>query len=266
MRYSIHDGPGIRTTVFFKGCPLSCKWCHNPEGIKKKPEQTFNEKKCINCGLCQNDQFDKCPAGARETIGHEITASDLLKEINKDTLFYEQSSGGVTFSGGEPFSQADFLMEVLTCCKKDYIHTAIDTCGFCETETILKAAEITGCFLYDIKFIDGQKHKDYCGVSNDLILKNLKSLSGTKTKLLIRIPVIPLINDSLREMTDIFNFINDFPNIETVNLLPYHNIHSDKYSRLGKQYELSDISGNESPNINDIKKIFSGRFSTRIGG
>ena len=162
--------------------------------------------------------------------------------------------------------QPDFLLDILSCCKKDYVNTAVDTCGFCDTEIILKAAEIANCFLYDIKFIDPQKHKDYCGVSNELILKNLKCLSETKTKLLIRIPVIPSVNDSLPEMNGIFNFIKGFPNIETVHLLPYHNIHSDKYNRLGKKYKLQEISGCESPNINAIVKIFNGRFNTKIGG
>ena len=266
MRYSIHDGPGIRTTVFFKGCPLSCIWCHNPEGIEHKPEQTFNVKKCINCGFCQNEHFDKCPAGARETIGYEINISELMNEIKKDNLFYEQSGGGITFSGGEPLLQPEFLLDVLAGCKKEYINTAIDTCGFCETEIIKKAAEITDCFLYDIKFIDPHKHKDYCGVSNELILKNLKYLCETKVKLYIRIPVIPSINDDLPEMTGIFNFIKDFPNIETVHFLPYHNIHSDKYKRLGKKYGLPEISGGESPNMKAILNIFNGRFKTKIGG
>jgi len=237
MFYSIHDGPGIRTTVFFKGCPLSCKWCHNPESLNDNTE-----------------------------TGYEITASGLIKEIAKDTLFYEQSGGGVTFSGGEPFSQADFLLEILAQCKKEYIHTAIDTCGYCDTATLLKAAEIADCFLYDIKFINPEKHEKYCGVSNSLILENLKKLSGVKTKLYIRIPVIPAINDSLPEMTEIFEFIKDFKNIEKVHLLPYHNIQSDKYKRLGKQYELSEISAEESQNMNAIVKLFNNRFRTKVGG
>ena len=256
MRCSIHDGPGIRTTVFFKGCPLSCKWCHNPESFEPQPEKTSGE-----------------------TVGYEITITDLMKEINKDALFFEQScgepspfgpgggsGGGVTFSGGEPFFQTDFLLEILTECKKDYIRAAIDTCGYCDTEILLKAAQIADCFLYDIKFMDCGLHQKYCGVPNDLILKNLKSLSETKTKLLIRIPVIPGINDNLPEMASIFDFIKDFPNIETVHLLPYHNIHSEKYKRLGKQYELPGLSSEKSPNMNAIEQIFSGRFRTKIGG
>jgi len=266
MRYSIHDGPGIRTTVFLKGCPLSCKWCHNPESLEQKPQRIFNPKKCISCGFCQKWHWDKCPTGARETIGYELFVGDLMKEISKDALFYEQSGGGVTFSGGEPFSQAEFLLEALCRCQEDCIHTAIDTCGYCDTAALLKAAEKTGCFLYDIKCIDPQKHEQYCGVSNDLILKNLKCLSETKTRLLIRIPVIPSINDNMPEMTGIFEFIQDFTTIETVHLLPYHNIHSDKYNRLGKNYELSEISGEESPNMSAIVQLFSRKFRTKIGG
>ena len=273
MRYSIHDGPGIRTSVFFKGCPLSCKWCHNPESLEQAPQQVFNPKKCINCGRCKinADGFKKidadiCPTGARETIGYEITVSHLMREINKDIFFYEQSGGGVTFSGGEPFSQVDFLLEVLSQCKNDHISAAVDTCGFCSTDALLKAAEITGYFLYDIKFFDSKKHEKYCGVPNDLILENLKRLSKTKTKLLIRIPVIPSINDNEAEMAAIFNFIKDFENIETVHFLPYHNIHSEKYKKLEKHYELSDITNEESPNMSAVVKLFSGRFRTKVGG
>ena len=261
MRYSVHDGPGIRTTVFFKGCPLTCKWCHNPESIEQKPQQIFNPNKCIKCGHC-----DDCPTGARETIGYEITVLELMKEINKDILFFEQSGGGVTFSGGEPLSQAEFLLEALSQCRKDYINTAIDTSGFCQTDYILEAADMANCFLYDIKFIDPVLHEKYCGVSNDLILKNLKKLAETKTMLLIRIPVIPAVNDDIGEMTGIFDFIRDIKNIEAVHLLPYHNIQTDKYKRIGKQYELSGISGDESPNMEKIKSMFSEKFRTKVGG
>ena len=134
MRYSVHDGPGIRTTVFFKGCPLSCRWCHNPESISPEPQQVFNEKKCIKCGRCTaadngvvTENGDKCPTGARETIGYEMTVPELMREINKDRPFYEQSEGGVTFSGGEPLYQAEFLLEALARCREEHINTAIDT-------------------------------------------------------------------------------------------------------------------------------------------
>jgi pyruvate formate lyase activating enzyme len=267
MHYSVHDGPGIRTTVFFKGCPLSCKWCHNPESLDLQPQQVFNEKKCINCGYCAGKAGGgNCPTGARETIGYEISVPELMKEIKKDLLFYEQSGGGVTFSGGEPLYQANFLLEALKSCKEDYINTAIDTSGFCDTASLLKAAETAGYFLYDVKFIDSVKHEKYCGVPNDIILKNLECLAETNAKLLIRIPVIPGVNDGITEMTGIYNFIKGIKNIETVHLLPYHNIQTDKYKKIGKQYELSEIPNDESPNIGEIKSLFSSGFRTKIGG
>jgi pyruvate formate lyase activating enzyme len=267
MRYSIHDGPGIRTTVFFKGCPLSCKWCHNPESLNPEPQKIFNPAKCIHCGRCAGAaDYDNCPTGARETIGYEINSAALMREIAKDLPFYEQSRGGVPFSGGEPLYQADFLLNILTQCRKEYINTAIDTSGFCDTGALLAAAELADYILYDIKFSDPRKHEQYCGASNELILKNLKLLSETKVKLLIRIPVIPSINDDLSEMTGIYEYIKPFTNIETVHILPYHSIHSDKYKKLGKDYELSDISGADSSNINEIIQLFGGTFPTKVGG
>ena len=268
MHYSVHDGPGIRTTVFFKGCPLSCKWCHNPESRGQRGEHIFNPQKCIKCGRCGNcvSGAVNCPTGAREIIGYEITVPELMEEIKKDLLFYESSGGGVTFSGGEPLYQADFLLEVLEQCGKDYINTAIDTSGYCDTETILKAAEMANYFLYDIKFMDSEKHEKYCGAPNDLILKNLERLAETKTKLLIRIPVIPTVNDDLEEMRKILNFIKNIRNIEFIHLLPYHNIQTDKYKRIGMIYELPDISGDESPNMPEIKSLFETKFRTKVGG
>ena len=268
MRYSVHDGPGIRTTVFFKGCPMSCKWCHNPESFDPKPQNVFNPHKCIKCGYCGagKEGGGDCPTGARETIGYEISVQELMKEINKDRLFYEQSGGGVTFSGGEPFYQEKFLLSILESCKEDYIGTAIDTTGFCDTAVIKKAAELTKYFLYDLKFIDNVKHEKYCGVPNDIVLKNLEHLSEMKTKLILRIPVIPTINDDIPEMTAIFEFIKGFKNITAVNLLPYHNIQTDKYKRIGKQYELSEISSSESQNMGVIKSMFESKFRTKIGG
>ena len=261
MHYSVHDGPGIRTTVFLKGCPLSCQWCHNPEGIDPAPQRIFDAEKCIKCGHCDN-----CPTGARETIGYEMTVPELMNEIRKDALFYEQSGGGVTFSGGEPFCQPDFLLETLEQCRDDFINTAVDTSGFCDTRLILRAAEIAGCFLYDIKFMDSVKHEKYCGVPNGLILENLKNLANTKTKLLIRIPVVPGINDDMNEMRLIFNFIKNYQNITAVHLLPYHNLQAHKYKKIGKHYELENISGSESPNMNEIHKLFGGKFAVKIGG
>jgi pyruvate formate lyase activating enzyme len=273
MRYSVHDGPGIRTTVFFKGCPLSCKWCHNPESLDPHPQQIFDESKCIKCGHCMPALADptynannECPTGARVSIGYEITVPQLMDEISKDIMFYEQSGGGVSFSGGEPTYHGEFLLEVLARCSEEYINTAIDTSGFCDTETLIKVAKLSNYILYDIKFIDSAKHLLYCGVPNDLILHNLKCLSKTKTKLLIRIPVIPTINDDMQEMNGIFEFLKTIGNIETVHLLPYHNIHVNKYKKTGILYELSGISGAQSPNMDKIQNLFGSRFKTKIGG
>jgi pyruvate formate lyase activating enzyme len=157
-------------------------------------------------------------------------------------------------------------LEALARCREDYINTAIDTSGFCDTQTMLKVAELSNYVLFDIKFIDSTKHNRYCGVPNDLILHNLKCLSEIMTKLLIRIPVIPTINDDMVEMTGIFEFIKNIGNIETVHLLPYHNIHANKYKKAGMQYELSEISGTQSTNLDEIQKLFSTRFRTKIGG
>lgn len=261
MRYSVHDGPGIRTTVFFKGCPLSCQWCHNPESLSIEPQQVFHPNKCIHCGNCDN-----CPTGARETIGYEITSEALMKEILKDLPFYDQSGGGVTFSGGEPLYQPEFLMEMLDLCKKEYIRTAVDTSGYCDEKTFMRVAEKADLFLYDVKFFDRDKHEKYCGVPNEIILKNLAALSKTRKKILIRIPVIPTVNDDLEEMTKIYHFIKDFKNVEMVHLLPYHNIQSEKYKRLEKEYLLSDLSSDESPNMAALAELFGASFRTKIGG
>lgn len=268
MKYSIHDGPGIRTTVFLKGCPLSCRWCHNPEGINISPQTVFYPNKCIKCGNCTFVNGGKvCPTGAREVLGYDISAADLMSEIKKDLLFYEQSGGGVTFSGGEPLYQPDFLLSMLEKCEDEYIHTAVDTSGFCERNIIVKAAERAKLMLFDVKFFDEEKHIEYCGVSNKIILENLKALSETKVKINIRIPVIPSVNNDIREMRNICEYIKGYRNIVNVNLLPYHNLQSEKYKRLNMKYKMPEIPIGEICNIYDIKNIFeSYNFKTKIGG
>ena len=271
-RYSIHDGPGIRTTVFFKGCPLSCKWCHNPESQSPAPQRIFNAEKCIRCGLCGEaargaaGSDAHCPSGARETIGYEISADALMREIAQDALFYEQSGGGVTFSGGEPLQQAGFVLEMLERCAQECISTAIDTSGCCDTGSLCAVAETADYFLYDIKFMNSEKHEQYCGAANSLILKNLTLLAGTKTKLYIRIPVIPSINDDMREMAEIYKFIRDFTNIAAIHLLPYHTMQSAKYKKIGKEFALADIPGTESPNMREIQALFETTFPVKVGG
>ena len=191
QKYSIHDGPGIRTAVFLKGCPLDCWWCHNPEGKKLMPEPIYHKEKCIKCGRCD----DICPTGARETIGREMTVGQVIKEVEKDFAFYEQSGGGVTFTGGEPFIQFDFLYALISECREKGIHTAIETCGHTSWENLREASKYTDLFLYDLKLIDGEKHRRYTGVSNKLILENLREIAAIHSNICVRIPLIPGIND-----------------------------------------------------------------------
>lgn len=269
MKYSVHDGPGIRTAVFLKGCPLSCRWCHNPEGIDSEPQTAFYPNKCIKCGNCGKS----CPSGAREVIGYVISLEDLICDIKKDLLFYEQSGGGVTFSGGEPLTQPDFVIAALERCREEYIHTAVDTSGYCDEDIILKVSKLAGIFLYDIKFFDEEKHIEYCGVSNKIILENLKAITecGTSSKaakIIIRVPVIPGVNDDMREMENICGYIADLniSNILEVHLLPYHDIQADKYKRLGIEYKMPIVSC-DGENIYNIKKLFEKHnFKVKIGG
>lgn len=256
MKYSIHDGPGIRTTVFFKGCPLSCKWCHNPESINPEPQQLFYDNR-VDPETGKN--------GVWETAGYRIAPEKLMEEIRKDVIFYDSSGGGVTFSGGEPLYQHEFLLEMLERCKEEYIHTAVDTSGFCNTDIIRKVAGLARLFLYDVKFASSDKHRQYCGVPNEVILRNLHEINGM-AKILIRIPVIPGINDSIEEMTAIAEAIKGVK-AEMLHLLPYHNIQSEKYKRLGVEYTLGDVPTGDTADLDGLQKLFqSYGYKTKIGG
>lgn len=266
MKYSIHDGPGIRTTVFFKGCPLSCWWCHNPESQEKKEQLMLfpnrcigcrvcidlckqgaikvidgmvitNKKKCIHCGDCTK----ACFAEAREIAGKTMTADEVVAEILRDKDFYQQSKGGVTFSGGEPLMQSSFLIGILKEMKRLGIHTAIDTCGFASKETIKEVSQLADLFLYDLKHMDPEKHEKYTGVPNHTILENLKLLRDLNKEIIIRIPIIPDINNSEEDLMAFRDFIKTLPNIKMVNLLPYHKIGQEKYNRLGKPYKMPNV-------------------------
>ena len=219
-RYAINDGPGIRITVFLKGCPLSCAWCHNPEGISKKAQKLYTASRCIGCEqcveVCEQEACvltpdgivtdrercivcgqcaDICPTKATEISGDQMTVEQLMKIIRRETLVMDQSEGGVTFSGGEPLMQHKFLLEILETCGREGIHRCVDTTGFANTEILLKVAEKTEHFLYDLKMMDSEKHKKYTGVPNEKILENLKALSATGAKIDIRIPLIHGVND-----------------------------------------------------------------------
>jgi len=243
-RFSINDGPGIRTTVFFKGCPLNCIWCHNPESQSDFPETW---EKCVNL---DNQDFKM-----RIEIGGWSLVNEVMEEIAKDRVFYDESSGGVTFSGGEPLAQPEFLAELIEACISAGLHTAIDTSGFCSGETISRIAPLTDLFLFDLKLMDDQAHNEFTGVSVIQILENLKFLLDNKYKVIIRFPVIPGINDHTENVHSMIRWLSPFrQTIVKVDLLPFHKTGRGKYHRLGKEEKMMDI-----PDIRpgDLEKLRS---------
>lgn len=279
QRYSIHDGPGIRTTIFLKGCPLNCWWCQNPESQSSGQEMVFwgdrcigcracsticpsnaiqiknyipitEKEKCILCGKC----IEKCPALAREMIGETLTTKEVIKEIEKDLIFYEESGGGVTFSGGEPLGQSEFLERLLNACREKKIHTAVDTSGYISWEILNKINPKVDLFLYDLKLMDNERHKKYTGVSNEIILENLEKLSSVHNNIFIRFPVIPGINDDYQNIKEMGKFLSSLK-IAQVNLLPYHYIGIDKYRRLGRNCKLVTTQPPSKEKLSEISEI-----------
>jgi pyruvate formate lyase activating enzyme len=291
-RFSIHDGPGIRTTVFLKGCPLACRWCHNPESQVPEIERMFRPDRCVRCGACltactvgaisQNGQSfriddDKCTlcgacaeacyAEAREMVGRRIEVSVLMHEIEQDIVFYDQSGGGVTISGGEPLMQPHFLRDLLKACRKAEIHTALDTCGFAAWETLDAIRQYVDLFLYDLKPMDDRQHREFTGVSNQPILRNLLSLSQLGHDIILRIPVIPGITDGDKNIQRLAAFVAKLPRLQGIDLLPYHGIAADKYKRLGKEYTMRDIHPPTRAELLRIRHLFAEQgLHVRTGG
>ena len=252
QRNSFVDGPGIRTTVFFKGCNLRCRWCHNPESQSFEKQMLFYKDKCTGCGKCREvcpnhlqscDFCGKCelycPAEARKICGREYTSDEVLAEVIKDKAFYENSGGGVTFSGGECMLQLDFLLEILEKCKSAGIHTAVDTAGNVPWKSFEKILPFTDLFLYDIKAFGAELHRKGTGVSNELILENLKNLSG-RADIIVRIPVIGGYNDNDEEIRQIADFLKQIKIIKA-ELLPYHAMGEHKYTALGRNTESFNV-------------------------
>lgn len=254
-KYAIHDGPGIRTTVFLKGCPLSCWWCHNPEGRGCKP-QTMTKTLKVD-----GREFVK-----EETMGREMSVDEVMAEISKDITFYDESGGGVTFSGGEVFMQVEFLKSLLEKCKKKDIHTCVDTTGYVQPEILKSVFPLVDMFLYDIKLIDDKEHIRYTGVSNEKILSNLKLIRQSGKDVRVRFPVIPEITDSDENVRGVAKFVSSLGGVE-VDLLPYHRIGSDKYKRLKMDYLMPDVQPPSKDRMAEISNLFAKQgISTHIGG
>lgn len=239
-RMAVHDGDGIRTTLFLKGCPLKCLWCHNPESISFQPQIAFYEKKCVGCGACRRADFstENCLGEARVLYGKEMTVAQLLPLLTEDRDFYENSGGGVTLSGGECLCQADFCAELLKELKAAGIHTAVDTCGYVSREAFDQVIPYTDLFLYDVKAFDEDVHIRCTGQSNRRILENLKYLDSTGKTIEVRIPFVPGYNSD--QMEKIAGFLAPLQNIRSVKVLAYHNYAGSKYQALGMENTLPE--------------------------
>ncbi|MEI8347744.1 MAG: glycyl-radical enzyme activating protein [Pseudomonadota bacterium] len=274
QRYSLADGPGIRTTIFLKGCPLRCLWCHNPESLSSQIQLSFNEARCIRCGQCEQvkspeEKAQVCPTESKEMVGKWMEAAELLREILKDQAYFESSGGGVTFSGGEPLMQSAFLISFLPQLQQLGLHVTIDTCGQGKTQDLLALAPHTDLFLYDIKMMDTQKHQQLAGVGNELILNNLKRLAQIHGNISLRIPILPGINDGQENMEQIAQLALQLPSIKEINLLPYHRSAVAKYERLGQKYpvELNAMGTPDPVTLNKLAESFSHLgIKVRVGG
>lgn len=296
QKFSIHDGDGIRTTVFFKGCPLKCEWCHNPETQRFEKEMEVDGEKCTGCGTCASvcpngavrmtedhrpawdpkactfcgkcENF--CPAGSREIVGREYTVKELTKELMKDQMFYEESGGGVTFSGGEVMSMdMDFILAMAKELKRQDVTLTIDTCGYVPYERFEKLLPYVNTFLYDVKVMDPELHKKYMGTDNKLILENLVRLSQDGARIYIRIPTIKEVNGNEENMKETIAFLKQHDiHPAGVNLLPYHDTGSGKYAKLDMEYKGTDLHAPDKEEMEALAALFvnAGFTNTKIGG
>jgi len=291
-RYAIHDGPGIRTTVFFKGCPLQCGWCHNPESWREGPEHSLRTSRCIGCGRCveacphgaisgtgepsTTDPskcvlcgacVEACPAGAREILGCLLTVEQVLAQIERDVVFYDESDGGVTFSGGEPLSQAAFLGKLLAECKAREIHTAVDTTCHAPWEVVEAVAEHVDLFLIDIKHMDPAIHERFTGVSNDLILQNSRRLAQREKEIIIRIPLVPGVNDDDENIAATGEFVSSLGGVTRIDVLPHNEAARGKLGRLTQGHELLQVEPPAAERIQAIvQQLEQSGFTVKIGG
>ncbi|MFW5904244.1 MAG: glycyl-radical enzyme activating protein [Candidatus Saliniplasma sp.] len=297
-RFAVHDGPGVRTTVFLKGCPMACQWCHNPEGIDKNKDLFYYQDRCIVCGecieICQNRALsgsnedepyilidrercsvcgscsEVCPTGALKIAGDVLEVKNILDIIKRSKLFYQTSGGGVTFSGGEPFAQYGFLKSLLERCKEEGIHVAVDTSGHVEPDKFEKLMNDIDLFLYDLKIIDEKRHVEYTGITNRYALHNLKKLSekGRGKDVWIRFPAVPGVTTTKSNLDGVVTFLSELKGIKRISILPFHDV-EEKYKKLGKPYLLSckDIHAPTKEEIDEIASRFREEgFEVNIGG
>lgn len=286
QRYSIHDGPGIRTTVFLKGCPLKCFWCQNPESQVIKPEIFLDRKKCTLCGRCIvvcptgatslskeslaiersactgcRKCVEVCPNEARRLVGRNVTVDEVIRHVLRDVRFYENSGGGVTLSGGEPTAQPHFALSILKKCKGAGLHTAFDTCGYVSWTMMKKLLDHTDLVLYDLKHMDPKKHYEATGKDNRLILRNVKRIAGHKP-LRIRVPIIPGFNDTPGEIRAIAHFVKKALNSAPIDLLPYNRLGENKYELLERNY--SPLQSQEDSHMKALESILSSICPTQV--
>lgn len=295
QRYSTEDGPGIRTSVFFKGCPLDCIWCANPESKSQNLELVCRESQCIDCGKCleacpngvlslsaiaeeaTRDEskpaevsltidhracqacgacVDACPSGAMRFYGEPVSVDEVFDEVLKDAEYYRTSGGGVTVSGGEAMMQPEFVEVLFRKCKENNIHTTLDTCGYFDSKAFSRMSDCVDLVLYDIKLMDDAQHKKYTGVHNKRILENARLISELGIEMIIRVPLIPGITDKPENLTAIAEFVKSLSNRHVVNLLPYHNYGENKYKMLGVEYPLHGTKKQSKEQLLEMKEIF----------
>ncbi|MBE6542333.1 MAG: glycyl-radical enzyme activating protein [Ruminococcaceae bacterium] len=291
QKFSIHDGPGIRTNVFLKGCPLRCKWCHNPEGLSRESELEFEESKCVYCRKCEfvceqkvhsftefpelkhnidrslcilcGKCVEECLPRALKIVGNKMSTDEVIEKVMADKMFYETSGGGITLSGGEPFYQAEFALDILRAAKEKGLNTAVETCGFCSKEAIKEAVSLVDLFLFDYKATGEELHKELTGVSNKVILENLRHISDLGGRITLRCPIIPGANDFEEHFAAIASLAEKTEGIVSVELEAYHSLGVGKSSKIGKVQEFETTAPSDE-RMKEILEYISSRTSKPV--